>query len=769
LSLLSLLAVGGPPHPDAKSACAAMNQSMLIEVMHGFGEIAGYSRNSGCGYECGRKTFRWDNGPQGFGDGSPAGKSTQWPSTLNMAASFDPVLAGEWGDAMGDEFWSKGTNIQEGPGINIARIENNGRTFEYLSGEDPVLGGTLVTPLIDGIQKHVMAISKHYILNNQETDRSGVNEIVDEKTIMELYLPPFGKAAANSAGYMCAYNRINGVWACENPETVKTMLKGYYNFSGFVVSDWGACHSTVASINAGLDIEMPNGDHYNDEAIGAAITNGSVTVDQLRDSCNRIMSGWYNLPVDKRYPCDGGNCIQNNVSTPEHKALARKVSAQSTVLIKNAGGLLPLDATKKLKIVLIGHDATSPYVSGQGSGGVPTSNMLVSPLAAFQARGADVTYEPATTVAAAVAAAKAADVAIVFGSAHSGEGHDRKNLYFDGHDAVQYKTTHSQDANNCSTLVNGIIGSGFFKSKKNTNVGDCCKACWHESNCIAFTVNSGTCFLKDNADPEENKTGRVSGIIPGRHPNPHPHPPSPPSPSGAQIEDVIVAVGAVNKNTIVSAVVPGQILTDWRDSAAAILVPFLPGEQYGNAIADIIYGSVIPQAKLPLSFPNHANEQNMSVHQYPGVPTAEYKYQATYSEGQINGYRWYDKHNVKPAFPFGHGLTYGGMTYSNLATTGRTISFEVQGTGCDTPQLYIGYPSAATDPKVPKKVMRYFQKVCATATNANAASTITYTLTDRDVSNWNVATKKWSVTSGNYAVYVGSSSQDIRLTGSLTI
>ena len=150
-----------PPHATAAAACAAMNVSQLIGIMHGYGEIAGYSRNSGCNNECGRATFRWDNGPQGFGDHSPAGNSTQWPSTLNMAASFDPGLAGEWGEAMGLEFWSKGTNIQEGPGVNIARIENNGRTFEYLSGEDPVLGATLVQPLVDGIQKHVMAISKH--------------------------------------------------------------------------------------------------------------------------------------------------------------------------------------------------------------------------------------------------------------------------------------------------------------------------------------------------------------------------------------------------------------------------------------------------------------------------------------------------------------------------------------------------------------------------------------------------------------------------------
>jgi len=148
-----------------------------------------------------------------------------------MGATWDPTLALQWGTAMGEEFWGKGTNIQEGPGVNVARINKNGRTFEYVSGEDPVLGSALVAPIVTGIQKNVMAISKHYILNNQETDRSGVNELVDEQTIMELYAPPFATAAQHSAGFMCSYNRINGVWACENKDTLRTMLKGYFNFS----------------------------------------------------------------------------------------------------------------------------------------------------------------------------------------------------------------------------------------------------------------------------------------------------------------------------------------------------------------------------------------------------------------------------------------------------------------------------------------------------------------------------------------------------------
>lgn len=287
--------------------------------------------------------------------------------------------------------------------------------------------------------------------------------------------------------------------------------------------------------------------------------------------------------------------------------------------------------------------------------------------------------------------------------------------------------------------------------------------CWANAQCVAFTYSRSSCFLKTNTktgDPD--KAGHMSGVVPGRSPSP----PAPPS-TGAQIEDVIVAVGAVNKNTIVSAAVPGQILTNWRDSVDAILCAFLPGEQYGNAIADIIFGDVMPQAKTPLSFPNVANEQKMTTEQYPGLKNSEFGLQNNYTEKQIVGYRWYDKHKVKPAFAFGHGLTYGGMTYSDLKVSGRTVSFSVQGTGCDTPQVYISYPSAKTDPNVPVKVLRFFKKVCAT--DASVVTSLSYTFTDQDVSNWDVMSKKWTVTSGDYFVNVGSSSQDLRLGSSMSI
>jgi len=662
-----------PPAPvppaNAQAACATLSFSQKVSMMGGYGEIDGYSRNSGCADLCGRETYRWDNGPQGFGDNSPGGTATKWPSSLNMGATFSPELTGEWGEAMGEEFWGKGTNIQEGPGVNICRVPRNGRTFEYLSGEDPVLGATLVVPEVLGIQKNVMSIAKHYINNNQETHRSGVNEVVDEVTEMELYGPPFEAAVQHAAGVMCAYNRVNGDYACENAHTLRTMLKGRYNFSGYVVSDWGGTHSCGKAIANGLDIEMPKHNHITEENVQKALDAGEITMSMINDSCVRILSGWFNLPEDKRYPCGGKVCITANVSTPAHKDLARKLAAKSTVLLKNNGSLLPLDlgGLKGKSIALIGPDATTGcYTGGTGSGGVNGLD-TVPPDAALKALGLNVTYTSGSSVDDAVKAAKAADLAIVFSSAHSGEGRDRESLSL-----------------------------------------------------------------------------------------------------GGNIDSVIPAVAAVQAKTIAVVTAPGPVLTPWRDSVPAILTNFLPGEQVGPALGDILFGAVAPSAKLPVTFPTKENEQEMTVEQYPGVKTAEFDLQSNYSEGQIVGYRWYDKHNVKPAFPFGHGLTYGTFSYSKLSVSGRTITFTIKresgsSDSCDTPQVYFSYPSANTDPKVPAKVLRYFKQVCA------PEQQVTYTFTDRDVSNWDVGAQKWSVTKGTYALSVGTSSQDIKLTGSFTV
>ena len=198
-----------------------------------------------------------NDGPQGFRDNEHPGSTTAWPCSLAIAATFDAEAAREWGAAMGAEFHGKGANVQLGPGMCLARIPRNGRNFEYLSGEDPHLGAVLVPPVVRGIQAQgVIANAKHWVNNNQESARTSVSEVVDERTQFELYYPPFEAAVEAGVGsVMCSYNRVRRVWSCENPQTLQRDLKERLGFEGWVMSDWGATHST--SINAGLDQEMP--------------------------------------------------------------------------------------------------------------------------------------------------------------------------------------------------------------------------------------------------------------------------------------------------------------------------------------------------------------------------------------------------------------------------------------------------------------------------------------------------------------------------------
>ena len=239
-----------------------MNHTEKIAMLHGTGPKA---VPGGVGYvppneRLGIPPLILANGPQGWGPWTgEMGNSTCWPSGLTVAATWDAELAERWGVAMGTEFLEKGTNIQLGPGLCVNRVPTCGRAFEYLSGEDPYLGYVLAQPVVRGIQSQgVLANAKHWVLNSQETDRQGDDALVDERTRFEIYYPPFeGAIEAGVASMMCSFNRINSAWSCGDDATLRVDLKERLGFQGFVMSDWGACHST--SIEEGLDMEMPGG------------------------------------------------------------------------------------------------------------------------------------------------------------------------------------------------------------------------------------------------------------------------------------------------------------------------------------------------------------------------------------------------------------------------------------------------------------------------------------------------------------------------------
>jgi beta-glucosidase len=375
----------------------------------------------------------------GSGVGDMEVGTTAFPAGIDQAATWDPALQTEYGRTLGWEAWQKGVNVQLAPGVNIARVPMNGRNFEYM-GEDPYLSGQGAAAEIRGIQQNpVIATVKHYALNNQETDRMTVSSDVSERTLHEIYLPAFEAAVKEGhvGAVMCSYNRIAGVYACENPAMLSDVLKHEFGFDGFVMSDWLATHSTTPAALAGLDMQMPDGSYFGDP-LKAAVQAGQVPMARLDDMVTRIVRSMFRVGIFKHPAAAEPQAFAADVSTPDDVALARKLSEDGTVLLKNDGPVLPLDSGGK-RIAVIGmaggpHGAELAY-GGGGSSHIPEVGWKPDVVSPFQgiaqaglAKGDVVTYADGTAIADAVAAAKASDVAIVFANDAESEGTDRPDL-----------------------------------------------------------------------------------------------------------------------------------------------------------------------------------------------------------------------------------------------------------------------------------------------------------------------------------------------------
>ncbi|HEY3481781.1 MAG TPA: glycoside hydrolase family 3 C-terminal domain-containing protein, partial [Streptomyces sp.] len=315
----------------------------------------------------------------------------------------------------------------EGPDINMARVPRNGRTFEGM-GEDPVLAGALAAADIRGIQENgTIAEVKHYAANNQETDRFGIDEHIDERTLNEIYLPHFEQSVTEgrAGSVMCAFPKINGVFMCENPALLQGKLRDDWVFQGFVQSDWGAAHSTVGSADAGMNLEMIDGTWYGDK-MKQAVLAGQVSeqrVDELLLPRFRTMFafGQFDHPP-----------VLTPLPTARHDAAAKDFAERGMVLLRNEHAQLPLDPAVK-SIAVIGPFATQAKTGGGGSSAViPTST--VDPLAGLRQRvpGAVVTLDDGSDVARAAAAARAADVSVVMVGDNETEGKDRPSLALEG-------------------------------------------------------------------------------------------------------------------------------------------------------------------------------------------------------------------------------------------------------------------------------------------------------------------------------------------------
>ena len=445
--------------PDERAAMVVKQMTLdeKIGMLHGTGmeglgpmsPLAVHS-NGGAGYvvgvpRLGIPPIQMSDAAYGVRVSGENGRySTALPSDVASAASWDLEGAYQYGALIGEELRAQGYNMTLGGGVNLTREPRNGRTFEYL-GEDPILAGKMVGSVMTGLQaQHVIGDIKHYAINDQESGRNAVNVNVDKRAMRESDLLAFeiGLRESNVAAVMCSYNRVNGDFACENKYLLTDVLKKEWGFKGFVLSDWQGAHSTAKASAAGLDHEEPAEIFYGPE-MKKAVQSKQVSEAELNDHVQRIIRSMFACGVIDDPPHKGVVDVDHGFE------VAQNIAEKSIVLLRNEQGQLPLDASKVRKIAVIGAHADVGMISGGGSAQVdpaggnaikprgrgPTSWQAeiwfrTAPLKTIRAKApnADVQYDPGTDPAAAAAAAKNADVAIVFAYQWESEGMDLDSL-----------------------------------------------------------------------------------------------------------------------------------------------------------------------------------------------------------------------------------------------------------------------------------------------------------------------------------------------------
>jgi len=629
---------------------------------------------------------------------------TAYPAAISQASSWDPTLQRQLGASLGEESFEKGVNVLLAPDVNIARVPLNGRTSEAF-GEDPYLAGQTAAAYIQGVQsQHVIATVKHFDGNNQETNRMTINAEISQRTLEEIYQPPFNAAVnqGGAAAVMCGYNQVNGAYDCQNGPLLRGDLDGQMDFKGFVVSDWGGTHSTVASALNGLDMEMdvvqepailtrlaPIDDaaveNYLGEPLKAAVLSGQVPISVVNQMVHRIFRsmfavGLFDHPVP---PAPTGYLTP--VDTAANQAVALKAAESGSVLLKNANGVLPLTSADKT-IALIGLDASvGAETVNQAGGSVRVDQPLVStPLAALLLRAAQsgdtVVYYDGTSPQVAAALAKSSNVAIVYAGYTEAEGTDLTNFNFTN--AV------------CTVAV---------------------------SECESVPANS---------------------------------------------DQLISAVSAANPHTVVVLNTGGPALMPWLNQVSSVLEMWYPGEEDGNAAAALLFGDVDPSGKLPITFPASLSQlPTNTAAQYPGVGGTEV-YSEGLLVG-YRWYDAKHLTPLFP-FGFGMTYTSFSYSGLHVTPDGSSVkvSYSITNTGsrsgADVAQIYVSDPVASGEP--PQQLKGY-QK---TFLQPGQTSVVTLTLPSSAFSYWSTTTNSWQIAPGTYGIRLADSSAGYALTGTVT-
>lgn len=649
--------------------------------------------------------------------GSGESKATCLPCGAALGATWNPQLVEELGALLGRETRTKAARVLLAPTVNLHRSPLAGRNFECFS-EDPLLSGRLAAAYVRGVQSEgVITTVKHLVGNECETDRATSNSIIDDRALHELYLLPFEIAVTEgrTLGVMTGYNRLNGAYCTEQRWLLTDVLRDGWGFEGFVTTDWMAGADTVASADAGLNVEMPAGDRAYGSVLAAAVRDGQVEEETLDVLAGTVLSTFERIGAFDDEPAD-----EESVDLPEHRALARRASAESMVLLRNApvgdAPLLPLTQQELTSIALIGPNAARAQIMGGGSANLRPFHRT-SPLDAFVARLGDrvtITHAEGCNIDVTPPLLSGTDLVAPDGrqglrieafatTDWSGEPvgtttRDTSRLVF-GDEPVPGIPLASFSVRATGTFTPTVSGdhalhliqvsparvridgevvldgvaepaepsTAFFgfggelpPATRRFEAGTTYELV------IEMVAREGVMFngldlrVRPPADDDALRhavgvaaAADVAVVVVGTNDDWETEGTDRTSLALPGDQDALVAaVLDANPRTVVVVNTGAPVRMPFADDAPAILLSWLGGQEMGDALVDVLAGDADPGGRLPTTFPQRI-EHTPSYGNFPGDNG-----QVPYAESILIGYRWYDTRHLPVLFPFGHGLSY---------------------------------------------------------------------------------------------------------------
>jgi beta-glucosidase len=744
--------------------------------------------------------------------------STAFPSGICMASTWDTSLIYMVGKSIGEELKGKGRDVILGPCVNIARIPMGGRNFESF-GEDPYLDSRMAVSYIKGVQSTGAAATvKHFAVNNQEYERMFVNVKIDERTLNEIYLPAF-KAAVTEADALCvmsAYNKVTGAYCSENHYLLNEKLINEWGFKGLIMSDWGAVHSTIPTIQNGLDLEMPTGEYLNEKKLTGSIKSGEVSIKTIDDKIKRILTVMFKLGLFDHPDLPDKNLID----TKEHKETAYRTAVEGIVLLKNNNNILPLNLNRIKSIAVIGPNAAEARTGGGGSSMV-TPVYSISPFEALRnilpknikinyAAGIILNgdsnpinekyfYQPGKNENGLIAeyfknknlegkpALTKIDKQISFnfgiGSPFPDFPNDNFSIRWSGELKAPESGNFLIDVRsddgvrlfiNDTLVINDWNDHGAqtntFKIHFDKNKLYKIKLEYYEHSGDAV-VKMGWRLPNDQQITDAVAAARNSDaaiLFAGTSNNFESEGFDRNNlelPDGQG--DLINKIAAVNKNTIVVVTSGSPVLmSKWINNVDGVVESWFGGDEIGNAIADVLTGRHNPSGKLPVTFPQKWEDCSAynSYHKQDSV--------SVYNDGIFIGYRHFDKYGIEPLFPFGYGLSYTNFDFTNIKVKQSDdkflITFDIKNSGkvkgTEIPQLYVHDPNPEIG-KAPKELKRFARVVL----NPDENKEVKFKLSKDDFKYFDSGKHTWQVNPGNYELLIGSSSRDIKLKYNISV